>query len=74
MPLLILHGTEDKAATASESQLFYDRVGSTDKTLKLHDGHFHDLLNDLGKETVLADITAWIEARLPGGAQSGADD
>jgi hypothetical protein len=30
--------------------------------------------NDLGKETVMTDITAWIEARLPGGAKSGADD
>ena len=74
LPLLILHGTDDKAAKASGSQLFYDRVGSTDKTLNLYDGHFHDLLNDLGKETVMADITAWIEARLPGGAKSGADD
>jgi alpha-beta hydrolase superfamily lysophospholipase len=74
LPLLILHGTEDKAAKSSGSQLFYDRAGSTDKTLKLYDGHFHDLLNDLGKETVMTDITAWIEARLPGGAKSGADD
>jgi acylglycerol lipase len=74
LPLLILHGTEDKAAKSSGSQLFYDRAGSTDKTLKLYDGHFHDLLNDLGKETVTTDIIAWIEARLPGGATSGADD
>ena len=74
LPLLILHGTEDKAAKSSGSQMFYDRAGSTDKTLKLYDGHFHDLLNDLGKETVMADIAAWIEARLPGGAKSGADD
>ena len=73
MPLLILHGTEDKAAKSSGSQLFYDRAGSTDKTLKLYDGHFHDLLNDVGKETVMADITAWIEARLLDGAKSGAD-
>jgi len=73
LPLLILHGTEDKAAKSSGSQLFYDRAGSTDKTLKLYDGHFHDLLNDLGKETVMTDITTWIEARLPGGAKSGAD-
>jgi hypothetical protein len=72
-PLLFLHGTEDKAAKSSGSQLFYDRAGSTDKTLKLYDGHFHDLLNDLGKQTVMADITAWIEARLLGGAKSGAD-
>jgi acylglycerol lipase len=74
LPLLILHGTEDKAAKSSGSQLFYDRAGSTDKTLKLYDGHFHDLLNDLGREKVMTDITAWIEARLPGGAKSGADD
>ena len=31
------------------------------------------LENQGGKETVMADITAWIEARLPGGAKSGAD-
>jgi len=74
LPLLILHGTKDKAAKSSGSQLFYDRAGSTDKTLKLYDGHFHDLLNDLGKETVTTDITAWIEARLPGNAKSGADN
>ena len=63
LPLLILHGTEDKAAKSSGSQLFYDRAGSTDKTLKLYDGHFHDLLNDLGKDTVMTDITSWIDAR-----------
>src|SRR5436190_16670593 len=44
LPLLILHGTEDKAAKSSGSQFFYDHAGSTDKTLKLYDGHFHDLL------------------------------
>ena len=31
------------------------------------------LLNDLDKETVTTDIIAWIEARLPSGARSGAD-
>jgi hypothetical protein len=36
LPLLILHGTEDRAAKPSGSQLFYDRAGSTDKTLKLY--------------------------------------
>ena len=50
LPLLILHGTADKATKPSGSQLFYDKAGSTDKTLKLYEGHFHDLLNDVGKE------------------------
>jgi acylglycerol lipase len=33
--------------------------------LKLYEGHVHDLLNDLGKEAVMTDITTWIDARLP---------
>jgi len=37
----------------------------TDKTLTLYEGHAHDLLNDLGRESVMRDIVAWIEARLP---------
>src|SRR6478672_6767139 len=56
LPLLILHGTADKATKPSGSQRFFDMAGSTDKTLKLYDGHVHDLLADLGKETVMADI------------------
>jgi acylglycerol lipase len=64
LPLLILHGTADKAAKPSGSQLFFDAAGSPDKTLKLYDGHVHDLLNDFGKETVMADIEHWINARL----------
>ena len=65
LPLLILHGTADKATRPDGSQLFYDKAGSTDKTLKLYDGHFHDLLSDLGRETVMADILAWIDKRMP---------
>lgn len=65
LPLLILHGTEDKATKPSGSQHFYEQAGSTDKTLKLYEGHFHDLLNDIDKEVVMADITNWIAARLP---------
>ena len=50
---------------ADGSRFFYDKAGSTDKTLKLYEGHYHDLLNDVGREGVLADILGWIEKRLP---------
>jgi acylglycerol lipase len=65
LPVLILHGTADKVTRPGGSQQFYDRAGSADKTLKLYEGAAHDLLNDLDKETVIADIRGWIEARLP---------
>jgi acylglycerol lipase len=64
LPVLILHGTADKATKPSGSQRFFDMAGSTDKTLKLYEGHVHDLLNDVGKEEVMADIGNWIETHL----------
>ncbi len=64
LPVLIMHGTDDKATVCHGSQFFYETVGSKDKTLKLYDGHYHDLLNDLGKEKVMADINGWIDAHL----------
>jgi alpha-beta hydrolase superfamily lysophospholipase len=66
LPVMILHGTADKAAKPSGSQLFYDTAGSADKTLKLYDGAFHDLLNDTDRQAVMSDVRQWITARLPG--------
>ena len=67
LPVLIMHGTEDKVTKPSGSQFFYDTAGSSDKTLKLYDGYVHDLLNDVGRELVMDDIVAWLDARLANG-------
>jgi alpha-beta hydrolase superfamily lysophospholipase len=64
LPLLILHGTQDKATKPEGSQYFYDHASSTDKTIKLYEGHYHDLLNDLDKEIVMNDITGWLNSRI----------
>jgi alpha-beta hydrolase superfamily lysophospholipase len=65
LPVLILHGTADKVTRPAGSQLFYDTAGARDKTLKLYDGHVHDLLNDYDREIVMTDIKRWIAERLP---------
>ena len=65
VPVFIIHGTEDKATRPAGSEKFFDLAASTDKSIKLYDGHYHDLLADVGKEEVMADILAWIDARLP---------
>jgi alpha-beta hydrolase superfamily lysophospholipase len=66
LPVLILRGTADKATKPNGSRRFHDMAGSSDKTLKLYEGHFHDLLNDVGREAVMADILSWIDVRVPG--------
>ncbi len=65
LPVMILHGTADKVAKPSGSQHFYDAAGSIDKTLRMFEGHFHDLLNDSGNDIVMSEIIGWIDSHLP---------
>lgn len=64
LPVLIMHGTDDRATVCHGSQFFYETAGSQDKTLKLYEGHYHDLLNDVGKEQVMADIKTWLDSHI----------
>ena len=68
VPVLMIHGTADKATRPAGSQYFHDHAGSADKTLRLYDGHFHDLLNDVDKEKVMSDVQGWLDARIPSAA------
>lgn len=63
LPLLILHGSADRAAKPEGSKFFYAHAGATDRELKLYDGVYHDPLNDKGREQVLDDIAAWLLQR-----------
>lgn len=64
MPTLVMHGTADRIADPAGSQNFYDAISSTDKALKLYDGYYHEILNEIGKEAVYEDIIHWIRERL----------
>jgi alpha-beta hydrolase superfamily lysophospholipase len=65
LPVLIMHGTADQATKPSGSRRFFEMAGSQNKALKLYEGYFHDLLNDVGKDLVMADIRSWIDEHLP---------
>ncbi|OOQ56781.1 alpha/beta hydrolase [Mucilaginibacter pedocola] len=63
LPLLILHGTADKATKPEGSQYFMEHAASADKQLKLYEGHYHDLLNDKYNGIVVRDIINWLDER-----------
>ena len=64
LPVLILHGTADKATSPSGSQYFMENASSTDKQLKLYEGHYHDLLNDKYNGIIMNDIVRWLNERV----------
>lgn len=60
LPLLILHGGEDQLADLDGSQQLYQRAQATDKTLKIYDGFYHEVFNEIDKDRVLADLAQWL--------------
>lgn len=67
IPLLILQGGEDRVINKEGASLLFEAAGCEDKTLRMYDGYYHDLFNDLDFERVLDDISAWLEARFSRG-------
>jgi acylglycerol lipase len=66
VPLLILHGNEDRIADPRGSRALAERVSSPDVTYELVAGGYHELLNDLGRERIVERIVDWFLPRLTG--------
>ncbi len=63
VPLLLVHGTEDRLAYPHGSQQLAELVGS-DCILKLWEGSYHELHNEPDKDQVLAYILGWIDEHI----------
>lgn len=63
-PVLILQGTADRIVNPEGSRQFYAQAGSTDKTLKLYDGLYHEVLNEPEKEQIMAEVVEWLDKHI----------
>lgn len=64
LPILILHGGDDKLADPAGARMLYDKVSSRDKTIKIYDHLYHEIINEPERHTVLADMEKWLETHL----------
>jgi acylglycerol lipase len=64
LPLLILQGSEDKLVDPAGAQMLYDKASSTDKTLQVYEGLYHEVFNEPERGRVLQDVERWLEAHL----------
>jgi len=60
LPLLIIHGGQDKICPPAGSETLYRGAGSSDKTLKIYPDLYHEIHNEPEKETVLTDNVNWL--------------
>ncbi|KAJ7565954.1 hypothetical protein O6H91_02G082700 [Diphasiastrum complanatum] len=64
IPFFVLHGTEDKVTDPTASQDLYDQAVSEIKNAKFYDGLLHDLLFELEKDSIAADIIDWLDRMI----------
>ncbi|GAB4529233.1 MAG: alpha/beta hydrolase [Anaerolineae bacterium] len=64
VPMLIMHGTADPITPPAGSRTMMERAASTDKTLKLYEGFYHEVHNEPEQQRVFNDMIAWLDAHL----------
>lgn len=64
VPLLIIHGTDDRLTVPSASKTFAENVEG-DVTLIEYEGMYHEPHNEPEQAEVFADVLEWMQARLP---------
>lgn len=64
LPILIMHGDQDRLAAVEGSKLLDTTLGAGDKKLLLYPGLHHEIFNEPEQERVLDDMTSWLQERL----------
>lgn len=62
LPLLVLHGGDDRLVPKAASEVVRAHAGSPDLTLRVYDGLYHEPHNEPEKDEVLDDVVAWLDA------------
>ena len=66
IPVLLQHGSDDRLTDPAGSKLVADLAGSSDVTLKVYDGLYHEIFNEPEQEEVLNDLIEWLRPRVTG--------
>ena len=64
VPLLVLHGTDDRICPLARSVMVHKAVSSADTTLRRHPGLYHEVFNEPEREQILTDLI-FLAAHLP---------
>jgi acylglycerol lipase len=64
-PLLVMHGGADEITDPEGSRAFVNAARSSDKTLRIYPGLYHDLWNEPERATLARDLVDWLNDRLP---------
>ena len=55
------HCEDNGKGTKADRRRFFEIAQAKDKTFKLYEGYYHEVLNEVGREQVISDLKAWLE-------------
>jgi alpha-beta hydrolase superfamily lysophospholipase len=62
LPMLIMHGEDDKLTPISGSRVLYASISSPDKQLLTYAGLRHELVNEVKRDEIIETMTQWLNA------------
>jgi alpha-beta hydrolase superfamily lysophospholipase/SAM-dependent methyltransferase len=72
-PALVLAGGADWVVELSAERKFFDRLGSSEKRLRIFEGMYHDILHEKGRHLVLDEIRGFLHKAFATPETSGND-
>ena len=63
-PVILLHGGDDGLVSPQDSIDMFEEVSSTDKSLRIYAGLYHEIFNEYKKDRVLRDVVEWLDDRV----------
>ena len=67
VPVLILHGSDDRMVPPDGSREFFSKLRQPDREFREYPGGYHGLFGDRDWPAVVSDVARWMEAHLPPG-------
>lgn len=64
LPILVLHGGNDKINSVEGSKELFEKVSSADKQLRIYPGGAHEPHNDINRAQVALDVEEWLNLHV----------
>jgi len=60
-PLLVMQAGDDKLSSVECTRRFFESARVEDKSLKIYEGYFHEIFNEVERAKVITDLKDWLE-------------
>ena len=66
VPTLVMHGKGDGIVDYTTAEWTYNNLVVKDRELKIYDGLYHEIFNEVEKDKVIEDLLNWLNKRIEG--------